>query len=193
MRIFSRQTVDCVLPPVFGRLLRSVTAVPIPVLVTFTVGSNIARCEKQTKNYLDNFPSECRGCTLLSLLVESAFDTVSEAGAVGRTVPEDPFTQLWRLMNSPLVPMEYRKQFTSCHQKDDKDIRTFAREIRRLAERASPNISSEGGGDDRKLEQLVEGARTPNVQKKLLSPSPQRTYKVLWIGLKNQDESMLQQ
>ncbi|VDP40087.1 unnamed protein product [Echinostoma caproni] len=67
--------------------------------------------------------------------------------------------------------MEYRKQFNARHQYDGEGVRSFVRELCRLASRAWEN-DSPSELEKKLLEQLVKGSRSNNEQRHLLMNPP---------------------
>ncbi|VDP50739.1 unnamed protein product [Echinostoma caproni] len=132
----------------------------------YNVGDNFQRWEKQAKIYLENFLPERHPNLVLSLLGGEAFDVVTEADCMKGGVIAEKFACPRRLLDSPLLPMEYKKQFNARHQYDGEGAQSFVRELRRLASRACENdwpLELE-----RLLEQLVDGSRINNVRRHLL-------------------------
>ncbi|VDP91725.1 unnamed protein product [Echinostoma caproni] len=58
--------------------------------------------------------------------------------------------------------MDYRKQFNARHQYDGQGMRSFVRELRRLASREWEN-DSPSELEKKLLEQIVEGSRSNNM------------------------------
>ncbi|VDP94874.1 unnamed protein product [Echinostoma caproni] len=135
------------------------------------VGDNFQRWKKQVKIYLENFSPERHPNLALSLLGGEAFDVVTETNCMRGGVTAETFACLRRLLDSPLLPMEYKKQLNARHQYDGEGVRSFVRELRRLASRAWEN-DSPPELEKKLLEQLVEGSRSNNVRRHLLINPP---------------------
>ncbi|VDP90615.1 unnamed protein product [Echinostoma caproni] len=136
----------------------------------YNVGDNFQRWEKQVKIYLENFPPEHYTNFVLSLLGGDAFDRVTEEDCIRGGVTAETCACLRRLLDPSLVPVEYKKPFNARHQFDCEGVRSFVRELRRLASRAWENDSP--SELEKLLEQLVMGSRSNNVRRHLLMNPP---------------------
>ncbi|VDP92868.1 unnamed protein product [Echinostoma caproni] len=132
----------------------------------YNFGDNCQRWEKQVKIYLENFPPERHPNLVLSLPGGEAFDVVTEADCMKGGVTAETFACLRRLLNLPLLPMEYRKRFNVRHQYDGEGVQSFVGELRQLTNRAWENGTPTEL--EKLLEQLVEGSISNNVRRDLL-------------------------
>ncbi|VDP94557.1 unnamed protein product [Echinostoma caproni] len=103
---------------------------------------------------------------------------VSDSRILDNDVTDDTFKQLRQLMDTPNLVIEYRREFYSRRELADENVRTYARTLRHLAERAFPNQSSPER-DRRFLEQLVEGTSSTSAQKEFYLQHPEELHEAV--------------
>ena len=145
---------------------------PLPVPEKFALGGNFRLWQTHTEIYIKNFPPDQQPSVILSLLSGEALDLVATSKILESPVSKDTFDRLRRLIDTPKLPVEYRREFNSRRQKPDENVRTFVAALEDLAIRAFVN-ENEKELERRVLEQFIEGVSSVDVQRKFfLKPPP---------------------
>ena len=176
----SFSNVDCrsdVLPTLV-RILDRLTAnssnaayLQIPPPDKFSLGGNFYCWQKQTENYLKRFPAEQHSSVILSLLSGEAFVLAAQSKILDSAVSCDTFARLRRLLDTPNLPFEYRREFNNRRQQHNEAARTFVHELMELAVRAFDN-EDEDGLEKRVLEQFVDGVSSVDLKREFVLKPP---------------------
>ncbi|CAH8585581.1 unnamed protein product, partial [Dicrocoelium dendriticum] len=163
----------------------------IPPPERYTPGMPYSRWEKQVQLYLRQFPVHQHSGVLAGLLSGDAFDVVADSKILETEVTSETFTALRRLLDPPALPAPLRREFHSRYQWPGESIRTYVRELRKMADTAYESESS-SDRDKRILEQLLEGIQTPSIKREFLLHPPQELDAAVRIGeqLEQVDKAM---
>ncbi|CAH8556952.1 unnamed protein product [Dicrocoelium dendriticum] len=152
----------------------SSTSMPsIPPPERFTLGMLYPRWEKQVQFYLRHFPSNQQAAVLAGLLSGEAFDIVADSKLLEKEVTTETFSAMRRLLARPGLPAPLRRAFHARYQYPAETIRTYVRELQRMADIAYENETP----DEREklvLGQLLEGVQTPSIKREFLRYPPRR-------------------
>ena len=135
------------------------------------MGGNFNLWHKQTEIYLRNFPEEKHADIILNLLDGEAFVLAMQSSIFHSAVSANTFNRLRRLLDSPKLPLEYRREFKNRRQLPGESARAYASSLEELALRAF-DPEDEKYIERRILEQFIEGVSLASVQRKFILHPP---------------------
>ncbi|CAH8627089.1 unnamed protein product [Dicrocoelium dendriticum] len=150
--------------------VRCIPSLPAPE--KFCLGMTFTTWSKHARAYVRHFPNEMRGCVLLGLLSGEALDIVADSDVLENGVDDNTFDALSKLLDSPLLPTQWRQAFHARVQQPGETVRSFTRELRRLGGYAFADDVPEIR-EKRILQQFVDGVRIPSIRRELLLYPPE--------------------